>query len=352
MKKSIWKILALGLTGILLIGILSSCSLKKDNKKNDKLTVVAAMYPQYDFAKHIGGDKADVKLLIKPGTETHSFEPTPQDMKTLENCDLFIYTGGENDEWVDDLIKNLGDRAPKTLKLTDIVDTVDEEIVEGMEHHHDHDHEDHEHEDHDHEDHEHEDHDHEEHEHEEHDHEEHEHHHDVDEHVWTSPANAVEICNRICYVMSELDSDNASYYEKNCKQYTGEIKAVDKEIKDIVKNSKRKTIVVADRFPLRYFTEQYGLKYYAAFAGCSDQTEADASTIAFLIDKVKEESIPVVFEIELSNGKIADTVAEATGAEKRIFYSCHNVTRDQYKDGLSYVDMMKENSKSLKKALN
>lgn len=322
MKKTVLKIVSLSLTFMILIGVLSSCSKRKESKKTEKLSIVAAMYPQYDFAKHIGGDRADVKLLLKPGTESHSYEPTPQDIKDIEKCDLFIYTGGENDEWVNDLIKNLGDRAPKILKLTDIVDTVDEEQVEGMEADHD-DNDDHDHDD-----------------------------HDVDEHVWTSPENAVKICNSIASEMSKMDKENVSYYEANLKKYTGEINKVDNEIKDIVKNSKRKTIVVADRFPLRYFVDHYGLNYYAAFPGCSDQTEADASTIAFLIDKVKENSIPVVFEIELSNGKIADTVAEATGAKKLTFYSCHNVSRDQFKDGMSYVDMMKLNAESLKKALN
>lgn len=312
--------------------MLGGCGDKAEKKveKKHKLKVVTTIFPQYDFAKNVGGKNVNVEMLLKPGSESHSYEPSPKDIMKIQNADLFIYTGGENDDWVDDILESMGNKKPKTLKLVDCVKTVDEETVEGMEPEEDEDNDD---DDHDKDD--------------ANDEEE----HDVDEHVWTSPLNAMKISKRICKEFIKLDKDHKEDYEKNCKEYTKKLREIDEKIENIVKNSRHKTIIVGDRFPLRYFVDRYGLKYYAVFSGCSNETEADASTVAFIIDKVRKENIPVVFTIELSNGKIADTICEATGAKKMTFYSAHNVSEKQFKEGDTYIKMMERNAEALKEAL-
>ena len=285
-----------------------------------KLTIVTTMFPQFDFTRAVAGDKADITMLLKPGAESHSYEPTPKDMKKIHKADLFIYTGAENDAWAESLLKNMGSKAPKTLAFLELVDTVEEEIVEGMTA------------------------------------EEEEHHHDdeeveLDEHVWTSPLNAVKIVSAICDELCKLDAANADYYKKNTAKYIDELLALHKSFEEVVKNANRKIFVFGDRFPLRYFADLYGLEYYAAFPGCATDVEASASTIKFLINKVKEEKIPVVFTIEFSNGKIADTICEATGAKKLEFHSCHTVSADDIKKGETYISLMKRNVIVLREAL-
>ena len=295
-----------------------------------KLTIVTTMFPQFDFTRAVAGDKADITMLLKPGAESHSYEPTPKDMKKIHKADLFIYTGAENDAWAESLLKNMGSKAPKTIAFLELVDTVEEEIVEGMTH---------------------------EHHHEEGEEEEHEHHHhddeevELDEHVWTSPLNAVKIVSAICDELCKLDAANADYYKKNAAKYIDELLALHKSFEEVVKNANRKIFVFGDRFPLRYFADLYGLEYYAAFPGCATDVEASASTIKFLINKVKEEKIPVVFTIEFSNGKIADTICEATGAKKLEFHSCHTVSADDIKKGETYISLMKRNVIVLREAL-
>ena len=326
MKKHISVIL----TAVLAAVCLSACgqSGKTEDAGASELSVVATIFPPYDFTRQIAGDDADVIMLLSPGAESHSYEPTPQDIRTIQSCDLFIYTGGESDVWVEDILSSMGDQMPETLRLVDCVPTVTEEIVEGMEHGHE------EHEDHgDHEDLE--------------DHEE-----ETDEHVWTSPQNAIKIVENITSRLCEMDPDNAGSYEKNSAGYIEQLEMLDASFWEVVGQAERRTILFGDRFPFRYFADEYGLEYYAAFPGCSDETEASAATVAFLINKVNEEQIPVIFTIERSNGKLADSICEATGAEKRILYSCHNVTGNQLDSGATYLSMMMENVESLRAALN
>ena len=329
MKKHISVIL----TAVLAAVCLSACgkSGKTEDAGASELSVVATIFPPYDFTRQIAGDDADVIMLLSPGAESHSYEPTPQDIKTIQSCDLYIYTGGESDVWVEDILSSMGDQMPETLRLVDCVPTVTEEIVEGMEHGHE------EHEDHgDHEDLE--------------EHEDHE--EETDEHVWTTPQNAIKIVENITSKLCEMDPDNAGSYEKNSAGYIEQLEMLDASFREVVGQAERRTILFGDRFPFRYFADEYGLDYYAAFPGCSDETEASAATVAFLINKVNEEQIPVIFTIERSNGKLADSICEATGAEKRILYSCHNVTRNQLDSGATYLSMMMENVESLRAALN
>lgn len=333
----------------------------KDTEKG-KLKIVVTGFPEYDLTRAVVGDKADIKMLLKPGAESHSFEPSPEDIVNIKNADLFIYGGGESDEWIDDVLDSMDTddaKKQKVLTLMSMVKTLEEEMVEGMEehdHHHDHDSD------------KHDEHDHDSDKHDEHDHDsdkedKHEHDHDdadkhdedepeYDEHVWTSPVNAIDIINKINAAVVKLDVKNRDAYENNATKYIEKLEALDKEFKNTVKNAKRKTVVFGDRFPLRYFVEEYGLKYYAAFPGCAAQTEPSAATVAFLINKVKQEKIPVIFKIELSNGNVANAVANATKSKVMTFNSCHNVTVEQFKSGVTYIDLMKENLKALKTALN
>ena len=356
---------------IIPITVLTGCGTEQPSEQDDgRIRIVTTIFPQYDFARAIAGDdtKADITMLLSPGEEIHSYEPTPMDIKKIQNSDLFIYTGGENDVWVDRILENMGDKKPQTLRLVDLTDTVAEEVVEGMmeergEHEHEPEHAEdagRDHEEagvegvgHDHE----ADHDHgeaDDHGHSSHTHsgdsseEEHE---EADEHVWTSPVKAAEITEAIAAKMAEIDPDNAESYRANASAYVEEILKVDAAYREIVDNAERRTIVFGDRFPLRYFAEEYGLEYFAAFPGCSSESEPSASTLAFLIDKVREERIPVVFSIEFSNGNIARAICESSGAVRRTFNSCHNVTREQMENGETYVSLMTENLDAVREAL-
>ena len=364
-KNIICSVLALSLTAVFAN---MPFSVEASESSSDRLSIVSSNFPTFDFVRAIVGDTADVKMLLKPGAESHAFEPSVDDIKTINNSELFVSVGGENEAWVDKILSST-DNKVNSVKLIDLVDTVNEEIVEGMEHEHHHDGEEvHKHHDgeeaHEHHDgeeaHEHHDgeeahghHDGEE-SHEHHDGEEgHSHNHEeVDEHVWTSPKKAIEIVNKLEERISELKPDSAEIYRKNADEYISKLETLDKSFKDIVSAAKRKTFVFGDRFPLRYFADEFGLDYYAAFSGCSTQTEASAATVKFLVDKVKAENIPVVFKIELSNGRIAEAISKETGAKVLEFNACHNVSKEQFEQGLTYVDLMQNNLEVLKEALN
>lgn len=320
---------------------------EQNTEENKKISVVATIFPQYDFVRQIAGDNVELKMLLKPGEETHSYEPTPQDIIAIQNSDLFIYVGGENDAWVEDILESMPDNGRKTLKLVDCVDTVEEEHVEGMKEERGHDHDDHD--DHDEDDAEHEE--------DEADHEEHgleDTHsvHEIDEHVWTSPLNAIKIVEQIKEELCEIDPENASDYEENAEAYVAQLNELDQEFQDVVDHSKRKLMIFGDRFPFRYFAEEYDLDYYAAFSGCASDTEPSAATMAFLINKVRDENIKTVLKMELSNENIAKAIAEATNADVKEFYSCHNLTAEQFADGETYLSLMEKNVETLREVLN
>ena len=320
---------------------------EQNTEENKKISVVATIFPQYDFVRQIAGDDVELKMLLKPGEETHSYEPTPQDIIAIQNSDLFIYVGGENDAWVEDILESMPDNGRKTLKLVDCVDTVEEEHVEGMKEERGHDHDDHD--DHDEDDAEHEE---DEADHEEHGQEETHSVHEIDEHVWTSPVNAVKIVEQIKEELCEIDPENASDYEENAEAYVAQLKELDQEFQDVVDHSKRKLMIFGDRFPFRYFAEEYDLDYYAAFSGCASDTEPSAATMAFLINKVRDENIKTVLKMELSNENIAKAIAEATNADVKEFYSCHNLTAEQFADGETYLSLMEKNVETLREVLN
>ena len=340
--KKLWAIFGL----VLVVGLLAFLVLNREKFEQKKYSVVSTSFPGYDFARAVTKNtNISAKMLVKPGAETHTYEPTPQDIIDIKNADMFVYVGGDSDTWVEKILKDVDTKKTHVVKLVDLVSTVEEEIVEGMEdddHDHDHDHEnDHAKHDHDH------DHDHESHEH-KHDHDEEEEGPEIDEHVWTSPKKAMEIVKKIAEVASEIDADEKNKINDNAEKYVAEIAQVDKDLHQAI-DGKISEIVVADRFPFRYFADEFGLKYAAAFSGCSEQTEASAKTISFLINKVKQDKIKKIYKIELSNGKIAETVSKDTGAEVLELHSAHNVTADDFSKGVTYVDLMKRNLLALSK---
>lgn len=317
---------------IAMLILLCGCGTKQEDfPRSGKPLVIATIFPQYDFLRQICGDRADVRMLIRPGSESHSYDPSPTDIITISHAALFVYAGGESDAWVKKLLQSDELSDVTSVALTDLVPTVAEEITEGMQHSYAHVENDG---------------------HRDDENGSHEHELEYDEHVWTSPKNAAIICNRLCEYMCAADEKNADLYKENCKNYVEKINRIDALAADAVKNAARKTIVFADRFPVRYFTEEYGLKYYAAFPGCASETEPSPSTLIFLIDKVHSDDIPVVFYREFSNEKVADLVCESTNAKKLLFHSCHNVTADEFDAGVTYVDIMQNNVNNLKEALN
>ena len=316
-----------------LLLLLSGCASPGTAGSEDsgKIRAVATIFPQYDFLRQIGGDHLELTMLLKPGAESHSFEPTPADMITVSQSDLFVYVGGDSDAWVETILESVDVSEKEIVTLMDCVETVAEEDVEGMETHgHAHDHED--------EDPTAADGDHEE--------------AEQDEHVWTSPRNAVRIVEKLRDALIAVDPENAGDYTQNAADYIDRLNRLDQEFQETVDTAKRHTILLGDRFPFRYLADAYGLDYYAAFPGCSSESEASAKTVAFLIDKVKEEQIPVVFSIELSNEKMTNSICEATGAKKLQLHSCHNVTKDDFEQGVTYLDLMERNVQALKEALN
>ncbi len=298
----------------------SAAATPADTAAPQRLTIVTTIFPQYDFARQIAGEYADIAMLLPPGSESHSYEPTPQDILKIQNCDIFIYIGGESDAWVEQVLESMDTSSMQVLTLMDCADLVEEEIVEGMQADKEKQSGDEE--------------------------------AEYDEHIWTSPQNAVRMAEKIALAMIAADPANKDAYRANADAYIAALKELDQSFQQIANSAARKTLVFGDRFPFRYFADAYALTYYAAFPGCSTQAEPSAATVAFLIDKVKAEGIPVVFHIEFSNEKMADTIAEATGAKKLLLHSCHNVTKAEFASGVTYLALMRQNAENLKEALN
>ena len=300
---------------ILILTIFSGCQSNPNNISDDdgKMKIVATIFPEYDLARAIARDKADISMLISPGASVHSFDPSPSDMKKIQAADIFIYIGGESDEWVTNVLASVDSSKMKIVKLIDYVDTLAE-------------HSEHEHED--------------------------EHEYTYDEHIWASPENTVKLIDVIRDAIIEKDSGNAESYTENAKKYQNELKDVSKDIKNIIKEAGHKKIIVADKFPFLYFVNHYGLEYEAAFSGCSDQADASAQTIAGLVNTIKAENISYIYHVELSNKSVAEAISELTGAEILLLNSFHNVSRADFENGVTYLSLMKENAENLRKGLN
>ncbi len=306
------------------------------SSQDDKISVVATIFPQYDFARQVAGELADITMLLSAGEESHTYEPTPQDIITIQNADVFIYVGGESDSWVDDILASMDTTNMKIVNMMNCVDVVEEELVEGME---DVDEEDSGESDETQEDGENS------------DSEEDEEEPEYDEHVWTSVENAQIITQEITDALCQADRQNENAYRSSCAQYLSELSQLKKEIESVVENADRNVLIFGDRFPMRYFTDEFGLEYYAAFPGCAEQTEPSAGTVAFLIEKTRDEGVPVVLYMDLSSGKVAETIAESTDTQTAVFYSCHNVSKEDFDNGVTYVELMERNIEVPKIAL-
>jgi zinc transport system substrate-binding protein len=316
-------IMALGITGC------SPNTAAKNSDNPEKISIVTTIFPVYDFARAIAGDQAELTLLVKPAAEVHSYDPSPADIIKIQEADVFIYIGGENDAWVSTILESMDTSNKSIIRLMDAVKPVAEETVEGME---------------------------------------------VeaepvaaestptesqaaepdaeyDEHIWTAPKNAILMVNEIAAALAQVDAQNAATYTNNAADYTAQIQTVDDEIAGIVAASPNKLLVFGDRFPFRYFVDEFGLEYKAAFPGCSTDTEASAGTLAYLMNTIQEKNIKYVYYLELSNQNIARAISEQTGAQLLLLHSAHNVTKDDFEAGVTYVSIMQQNAENLRKGL-
>ncbi len=356
-----------------LVLVLSSCgksigeinadttSVKSDEAKDGKIHIVATTFPQYDWVREIIGEDAeniDLSLLLDSGVDLHSYSPNADDIVEIKNADLFIYVGGHSDKWVDEVVKSSESKAELMSLVASLGDMVKKaEEVEGMEHHHhedgEHHHEDGEHEHKDgehHEDGEHEHKDGEHHEDGEHEHKEHNH---GDEHVWLSLRNAEILVPEIAAKIAELDPENAEKYKKNAAEYVAKLADLDEKYESIVKDAKTNTLLFADRFPFRYMVDDYDIEYFAAFTGCSAESEASFETIAFLAEKLADLNLPAVITLEGREKKLAETIVETSGKDVEILTlnSMQSITEKQVTDGAKYLDIMEKNAEVLSEAL-
>ena len=369
---------------LIMLALLGGCggqtqTAQTPGTKNEpkKLKIVTTIFPIHDWTWEIlGGEAAHAELtmLLKSGVDLHSYQPTADDLVKLSSCDVLIYVGGESDKWIEDARKEAVNKNMVVLRLMDVLgDRLKrEETVEGMEahHHHDHDKDGHKHDDHNkdehkhheeaadhkHEEHKHEEHKHEEHKHEEHSHDKdgHEHHDEYDEHIWLSLKNAKVCADAIADALARADAANAQAYKDNAEGYRAKLNAVDKEYEAAVAASPKKTLLFGDRFPFRYLVDDYGLKYYAAFPGCSAETEASFETIAFLSAKLDELKLPVILTIEGGSRKVAETILYNTPTHDQkilVLDSMQSTVGDKAAYGHNYLAVMRKNLEVLKEAL-
>ncbi len=289
-----------------------------------RLRVAATLFPYYDFVRQIAGEDVCLTLVVPAGMDSHSFEPTPADMRAMQSADLLVCNGGAMETWLKEALGAIDTSQMAIVTMMDHVAVVEEEIVEGMEGTGQEDG-----------------------------------HHDrygakveYDEHIWTSPANAAVLAGVIRDVLMELDPPHAKNYDRRAKAYLQELEDIDEAFRQVGRDRCRDTIVVGDKFPFRYLADTYGFGYRAAFPGCSSDTEPSARTIAYLIDKIRAEGIPVVYYLELSSRRVSEIISEETGARPLLLHSCHSVTRAEFEQGATYVDLMWRNVENLRKGLD
>ena len=318
------KLLALLLSVLLITACFAACGKKADAPDtpaddSGKLNVVCSIFPQYDFIKTIAGDAVNLTLLLDSKTDLHSYTPTADDIMTISKADLFINIGGESDDWAEDVLSSAANNKLKVVSLLNLVDAVEEETLPGMEE--------------------------EEEEHEEEGPE-------YDEHVWTSLKNVIKIIPALTDVLCELDSGNTALYQANSSAYLAQLQTLETKYSDTIGKAARKTLLFADRFPFRYLADDYDLTCYAAFSGCSAETEASFETMTFLVDTVKQQNLPFVLMIDGSDGSVAETVSRQSGADIRVLNSCQSVSPDDIADGASYLTIMEDNLSVLSEVLN
>ena len=287
------------------------CSCGEVERSTGKISVVTTIFPYYDFARSVSKGTCEVDMLLKPGSDVHSFEPTPSDILKIRNADLFIYNGGESDEWVDSILESLGDSdKPVVMKMTDYVKPLTEMDAD----HHAEDEE--------------------------------------DEHIWTSLDNAKTLVSKISDEVSKLDQKHKTVYKKNGLDYIEKISKVQSEIENTVNSSESKKIVVGDRFPLLYFATEFSLDWECAFPGCSTETEPSLDRLSKLTDTIEKDKIKTILKLEMSENKVADTLADETNTKVRTFYSAESVSKEEFANNITYVDLMERNNNALKEALS
>lgn len=304
---------------IILVLTLCACTptLPKSENASNKLKITATVFAHYDFARRVAGELADVSLLLSPGTEVHTYEPSPADIIKINESDLFIYTGKYMESWAEGIVNDLD----SDVAVLDISNGVTLLCTEENDHTHSHaDHE--------------------------------AHIYNYDPHIWTSPANAIIMVQNISEKLCEIDPDNGAQYQYNAQEYIGELMELDNDFADMINSSKKKKIMFGGRFAMLYFTKHYGLEYRAAYDSCSSETEPGAKLIAGIIDEIKSENIGAVYYEEMSNHTIADQIAAETGATALLLHTCHNVSRNELNSGETYISLMRRNLENLKKGLN
>lgn len=322
LKKTLLIILLLTIIGaVAIVMLIGNKEIKKDK---NKIKVVVTNFATYDFVRQIAGENIELQFLLEPGVEAHSYDPTAKDLVEIQEADLFIYIGGEVEQWAERILDTLNTNTTKTICLLNMVELLEEQEVNGTE---------------------------------KHEHNNEETINSFDEHIWTSPENAIKLVEELSNLLAQNDSKNAKTYKENAKKYIEEIKDVQSKIQNIVNNRKRDRLVFGDRMPMQYFLKEFGLTASAAFNGCSTDAEPSSSTIAYLVEKVKEENIPVILYIELGDGKVANVIAENVKSKYNIdvkvmqIQTFHNISKKDFENGESYVSLMNRNLDVLEKAL-
>lgn len=307
MKKRTDKCIKIVILFSLILSLLTlaGCSSNKDEPalkqgSTGKIKIVTTLFPQYDFARQIAGDQADIALLLPPGVESHSYEPTPSDMIKIKDADLFLYTGENMEIWSQSIIDGLEDSDCKVVNLSKDVELID----------------------------------------------------DGDPHFWTDPLIAKKMVDQISEALCSIDPGQADYYRGNAEQYKQELDRLDTEFRSVVENGKRNEMIFGSAFALSYFTKEYDLEHEAAFDSCSSETEPSAKVITHLINKIKQEKIPVVYYMEIEEPKVARSISRETGAKMLLFHSCHNLTKEEFDRGETYLSIMEQNVQNLKEGLN
>lgn len=320
---------------LLLLGSVCGCTAGNANvhqeeiiepPSDERLSVTTTLFPYYDFVRQIAKDRVKLWLIIPSGMDSHSFEPTPADIIAIQNSDLFLYNGGEMEQWADVILDSVGHPGLRAEAMMDYVESVEEELVEGMEDAGEHEHE--------------------------HGEEEHPpgqlHEIEYDEHIWTSPVKAMEIVRVIGRILEEEDPAHAAFYRENTRQYLEDLETLHQEFLQVMEERRQDRIIVGDKFPFRYFADTYDLSYRAAFSGCGGEAEPSARTIAYLIEQVREYKLPAVYYLELSSHRVAEIIGEETGAKPLLLHSCHNVTRREFDEGITYLQLMEQNVNNLR----
>ena len=316
--KKIVLTIIFSLIVIAMIALIAKTGIDR-KKSSEKIQVVVSNFASYDFLRAIVGNDDNVELtfLIGPGKDAHSYSPGPQDMVKIQNADMFVYIGGDSENWSTDTVRDIDKNRTKVICIADFVDKMDEEEIDGVED------------------------------------DEEETEGAFDDHIWTSPSNAIKMVETLEKAMEEINPQNSEKYKENSEEYIAKIKDVDSKIQEIVDNRVRDTLVFGDKMPMQYFINYYGLKVTAAFSGCSTETEPSAKTRAYLETKVRDEKIPVVLYIELNNNPVAEGIAEAVGngCKAMQIQTLHNVSLDDFKNGETWVSLMTRNLDVLKQAL-